>query len=157
MVRRRTTEAVSDQINKKIGQPAGLEQNLNATYCREFGLRDRQHAHRNKRAILATILILPVGTTRHITGHCDHIAHFGNSQRLRHNRSHQRHYDQPNDDEDREQPSDESAKIHIPMSHTVIDFESAINSHTCQMAKHAKKVMKYTWLISSRRVGVLPG
>jgi hypothetical protein len=117
MVRRGANEAVGDQVDERVGQPAGLESNLDSV-CREWlSLSDRQHARRDKRAIWAAIVFLSVGTTRHVPGHSGHIAHLANRQPFGGSRCYQRRSNEPHDDTDREQTTDESAKIHTPSSH----------------------------------------
>jgi hypothetical protein len=117
MVRRVANEAVGGQVDESEGQPAGLERNLD-TVCRGWlGLSDRQHAHRDKRAILAAIAFLSVRTALHVPGHGSHIAHLANRQPFCRSGGDQRGSNQPNDHEDREQMTDESAKIHDPTSH----------------------------------------
>jgi hypothetical protein len=112
MVRRGANEAIGNQIDKREGQPAGLERNLD-TACRgRLSLSDRQHAHRDERAILAAIAFLTVGTARHVPGHRGHIAHLTNRHPLCRNRGYQRRNNQPDDHKDRQQTTDESAKIH---------------------------------------------
>ena len=117
MVRRIANEAVGSHVNESEGQPAGLERNLD-TACRGgLGLSDRQHAHRNERAILAAIAFRSVRTALHVPGHGSHIAHLANRQPFCRSGGYQRRSNQPNDHEDREQTTDESAKIHNLTSH----------------------------------------
>jgi hypothetical protein len=117
MVRRVANEAVGGQVDESEGQPAGLERNLD-TVCRGWlGLSDRQHAHRDEWAILAAIAFLFVGTALHVPGHSGHIAHLANRQPLCRNRGYQWRSNKPNNHKDREQTTDESAKIHNLTSH----------------------------------------
>ena len=114
MVRRGANEAIGNQIDKREGQPAGLERNLD-TACRgRLSLSDRQHAHRDKRAILAAIAFLSVRAALHVIGHSGHIAH---SRPFCRNRGYQRRNNQPDDHKDRQQTTDESVKIHGLSSH----------------------------------------
>jgi hypothetical protein len=117
MVRRIANEAVGSHVNESEGQPAGLERNLD-TACRGgLGLSDRQHAHRNERAILAAIVLLTVRTALHVPRHRSHIAHLADRQPFCRNWGYQRRNSKPDDHKDREQTTDESAKIHTPPSH----------------------------------------
>jgi len=117
MVRRVANEAVGSHVDESERQPAGLERNLD-TACRGWlGLSDRQHAHRNEWAILAAIVLLSVRTTLHVPRHSNHIAHLADRQPFCRNWGYQRRSSKPNDHKDREQTTDESAKIHIPPSH----------------------------------------
>ena len=117
MVRRGASEAVGDQVDESVGQPAGLERNMDNVCWGRLNLGDRQHARRDKRAIGAAIVFLSVRTTRHVAGHGGHIAHLANRQRFCRSRRQQRRSNKPNDHKDREQTTDESAKIHDPPSH----------------------------------------
>ena len=117
MVWRVADEAVGGKVDESEGQPVGLERNLD-TVCRgRFSLSDRQHAHRDERAILAAIVFLTVRTARHVPGHRSHIAHLTDRQPFCRRRRYQRRSNQANDHKDREQTTDESAKIHVPASH----------------------------------------
>jgi hypothetical protein len=112
MVRRDANKAIADQIDESKGQPAGLEKNLD-TVCRgRFSLNDCQHAHSDERAILAAFVFLSVRTARHVPGHSGHITHLANGNMLRRRRGYQRRSNQSNDHKDREQTTDELAKIH---------------------------------------------
>lgn len=123
MVGGRTDEAVGGQIDESEEQPVGLERNL-YTVCRgRFSLSDRQHAHRDERAILAAIVFLPVRTAWHVARHRGHIAHLGRRQPFCRRRGDQGRSNQSNDHKDREQTSDESAKIHNLTSHRAAKFE----------------------------------
>jgi hypothetical protein len=127
MVWRGAHEAVGGQVFERKRQPADLKMNLN-TVCRErFSLSDRQHAHRDERAILAVFVLLSIGAARHITRchvtrchvtrHRGHIGHASNSHALCRRRCYQRRRNQPHDHKDRKQSTDESAKIHGSTSH----------------------------------------
>jgi len=117
MVRRGANQAIGNQVDESVGQPAGLERNLD-TICRGWiCLSNSQHAHRDERAILAAIVFLFVRTTRHVAGHSRHIAHLANRQPICCSRCYQRRGNQPDDHKNREQTTDESAKIHISSSH----------------------------------------
>ena len=131
MVRRGANEAVADQVDESEGQLAGLERNLD-TVCRGwFSLDDCQHAHRDERAILAAFVFLSVRTARHVPGHCGHVAHFANGQSICRSRGYQRRSNQPSDYKNREQTTDESAKIHEPTSHSRGNLGRTIISHSC--------------------------
>jgi hypothetical protein len=117
MVRRFASEAIGDQVDESVGQPAGLERNLDNVCRGRLNLGDRQHARRDKRAIRAAIVFLFVRTAWHVPGHSSHIAHLANRQRFCRSRHYQRRSNQPNDHKDREQTTDESMKIHDPTSH----------------------------------------
>ena len=97
MVWRGPNQAVRDQVVEDEKQPVGMEGNLHTVHLRRLGLGDGQHAHRNKRAILAAIR-----TAGHIAGHRGHIGHLSGSQALRRRRCYQRRSDQPDDHEDRQ-------------------------------------------------------
>jgi hypothetical protein len=117
MVRRGADEAIGHQVDERVGQPAGLEENLD-TVCRgRVSLSDRQHAYRDERAILAAIVFLTVRTARHVPGHRSHIAHLTDRQPFCRRRRYQRRSNQANDHKDREQTTDESVKIHGLSSH----------------------------------------
>lgn len=120
MVRRGTDQAVRYQVVEGENQPAGLERNLDTVHWRRHSLGDGQHAHRDKRAILAAITLLSVRTAGHITRHCGHIAHLGGSQAVRPRWRHQWRKDESDDHEDREQTTDESAEVHIVPSHGAV-------------------------------------
>jgi hypothetical protein len=117
MVRRFASEAIGDQIDQRVGQPAGLERNLDNVCRRRLNLGDRQHARRDKRAIRAAIVFLFVRAAWHVAGHSGHVAHLANRQRFCRSRRYQRCSNEPNDHKDREQTTDESRKIHDPPSH----------------------------------------
>ena len=112
MVRRSTDQAIGDQVVEGENEPAGLEGNLDTVHRRRHSLGDGQHAHRDKRAILAAIALLSVRTAWHIAGHRGHIGHLSGSQALRRRWRQQWCKDEPDDHEDRKQTTDESAKIH---------------------------------------------
>jgi len=117
MLRRFASEAIGDQIDESVGQPAGLERNLDNVCRGRLNLSDRQHARRDNRAIGAAIVFLFVRTARHVAGHSGHITHLANRQQFCRSRRYQRRSNQPNDHKDREQTTDESMKIHDPTSH----------------------------------------
>ena len=117
MVRRGASEAVGNQVDERVGQPAGLERNLDNVCRGRLNLGNRQHARRHKGAIRAAIVFLSVRTARHVARHGGHIAHLANRQRLCRSRRYQWRSNQPNDDKDREEMTDESAKIHAQPSH----------------------------------------
>jgi len=117
MVRRGANEAIGDHVDESVGQPAGLERNLDNVCRGRLNLGDCQHAHRDQRAIRAAIAFLSVRTARHIARHGGHIAHLANGHRLCRSRGYQRRSNQPNDHKDREQTTDESTKIHGAPSH----------------------------------------
>jgi hypothetical protein len=117
MVRRFASEAIGDQIDQRVGQPAGLERNLDNVCRRRLNLGDRQHARRDEGTIRAAILSLSVRTARHVARHGGHIAHLANRQWFCRSGCYQRRGNQPNDHKDREQTTDESVKIHDPASH----------------------------------------
>jgi len=122
MIWRVADEAVSDNVDDREGQPAGLERHLDTVGRRRFGLSDRQHAHGDEGTILAAIVLLFVvllfvRTTLHVPGHSSHIAHFANRRPLCRRRGYQRRSNKPNDHKDRKQTTDESAKIHATSSH----------------------------------------
>jgi len=75
MVRRDADEAIGSQVDEREGQPASQERNLDSACRGRISLSDRQHAHRDQRAILAAIVFLSVRTARHVPGHRGHIAH----------------------------------------------------------------------------------
>lgn len=102
MIRGGTDEAVHDQVVEGERQPAGLEGNLDSVCRGRLGLGDSQHAHCDKRAILAVIALLAVRAARHVAGHRCHIGHLGGSQTLRRCRRYQRSSDQADDHEDRQ-------------------------------------------------------
>ena len=131
MVWRVANEPIGNQVVESERQPPGLEKNLD-TVCRgRFSLSDRQHAHREERTILAVIVLLSVRTARHVAGHRRHIGYIANRQPFCRCRCHQRRSNQPNDHKDRQQTTDELAKIHDPTSHTLRTLERTISSHIC--------------------------
>jgi hypothetical protein len=136
MVWRVANEAVGSQVDESERQPAGLERNLDSVCRRRFSLSDRQHAHRDKRAILAAVL-LTVRTALHIPGHSGHIAHLANSQSFCRNRGYQRRSHKPNDHKDRKQTTDESAKIHDLSSHGMGNLGRLFPSNVRQIANRA--------------------
>src|SRR6266487_6143337 len=126
MVRRGASEAVCGQVDEGEGQPTGLEENLD-TVCRGWvSLSDRQHAGRDKRTVLAALTFLTVRTARHVLAHGGHIAHLADRQPLCRSRCYQRCHYQSNDHKDREQTTDESAKIHNSTSHKAGNFRRRI-------------------------------
>jgi len=139
MVRRGTNETIGDQIVEGEEQSASGKRNLD-TVCRSrFSLSDRQHAHCDERAILAVIVLLSVRTARHVPRHSGHIAHLANRQPFCRSRCYQRRSNEPNDHKDREQTTDESAKIHDPSSHRMETLGRLITSHVRQPAIGAPK------------------
>jgi len=112
VVRRVANEAIGDQVDEREGQRSGQERNLDSVCRGRFSLSDRQHAHRDKRAILAAIAFLSARAALHVIGHSGHIAHLAHSQPFCRNRGYQRRNNQPDDHKDRQQTTDESAKIH---------------------------------------------
>lgn len=135
MVRRGPNEAVADQIDEGVGEPAGLERNLNNVRRGRFNLGDRQHAHRDKRAIRAAFVLLSVWTARHIAGHGRHIAHLANGELSCCRRRNQRRNNQSNDHKDREQMTDESAKIiHALTSHETPNFGRPTSNHSLEIS-----------------------
>ena len=137
MVRRGADEAIGHQVDERVGQPAGLEENLD-TVCRgRVSLSDRQHAYRDERAILAAIAFLSVRAALHVIGHSSHITHLTNRHPLRRNRGYQRRNNQPDDHKDRQQTTDESAKIHDLSSHGIGNLGRLFPSHVRQIANRA--------------------
>ena len=112
MVWRGADKAIGEQVDESEGQPASPERNLD-TVCRgRFSLSDGQHAHCDKRTILAAIVFLTVRAAGHVPGHGGHIAHLAYKRPFCCRGCHQRRSNEPNDHKDREQTTDESAKIH---------------------------------------------
>jgi hypothetical protein len=137
MVWRVADEAVGGQVDESEGQPVGLERNLD-TVCRgRLSLSDRQHAHRDERAILAAIAFLSVRAALHVIGHGSHITHLTNRHPLCHNWGYQRRNNQPDDHKDRQQTTDESAKIHDLSSHGIGNLGRLFPSHVRQLANRA--------------------
>lgn len=132
MVRRGAEEAIGDQVGESVGQPPGLERNLDNVCRGRLNLGDRQHARGDQRAIRAAIAFLSVRTARHVARHSVHIAHFADRPRLCGGPRHERRSNQPNDHKDREQTTDESAKIHTPSSHGTGNLGRLITSHVRQ-------------------------
>ncbi len=129
MIRRIPNEAIDDQVDESEGQPTGVEENLD-TVCRgRGGLSDRQHAGRNEWAVLAALTFLTVRTARHVPVHSGHIAHLADRQPLRRSRCYQRRSNQSYDRKDREQMTDESAKIHALSSHGIGNLGRLVSSH----------------------------
>lgn len=129
MVRRDANEAIGDQIDERVGKPASLERNLDNVCRGGLNLGDGQHAHRDKRAIRAVFVFLTVRTAWHVARHSGHIAHLANGQLSRRRRRYQRRSNQPNDHKDREQMTDESAKIHDLTSHETRNFGRPASNH----------------------------
>jgi len=129
MVRRGANEAIGDQIDERVRQPAGLKRNLNNVRRGRLYLSDRQHAGRDKRAIRAVFVFLTVRTAGHVARHGGHIAHLANRQLSCRRRPYQRRSNHPNDHKDREQMSDESAKIHDLTSHETRNFGRPASNH----------------------------
>ena len=101
MVRWGANEAVGNHVDEREGQAAGLERNLDNVCRGRLSLSDRQHAHRDQRAILAAIAFLSVRTALHVPGRSGHIAHLANRQPFCRNWRYQRRSSQPNDHKDR--------------------------------------------------------
>ena len=78
MVRRGAHEAIGEKVDESEGERAGLEENLDTVCRRLVSLSDRQHAHRDERAILAAMVFLSVRTAWHVPGHSGHIADLAN-------------------------------------------------------------------------------
>src|SRR5258706_1296665 len=151
MVRRFASEAIGDQVDESVGQPAGLERNLDNVCRGRLNLGDRQHARRDKRAIGAAIVFLFVRTARHVAGHSGHVTHLANRRRFCRSWRHQRRSNQPNDHKDREQTTDESIKIHDPPYHTGLEaWEGWSTSHVCQPHRRWKKASNLIWLTVTR-------
>ena len=129
MVRRGANEAIGDQIDERVGQPAGFKRNLNNVCRGRLNLGDCQHAHRDERAIRAVFVFLTVRTTWHVARHGGHIAHLANGQLSCCRRRYHRRSNQPNDHKDREQTTDESAKIHDLTSHETRNFGRPASNH----------------------------
>ncbi len=140
MVRRVANEAIDDQVDETEGKSTGLEENLD-TVCRgRFSLSDRQHAGRDERTVVATPIFLTVRTARHVPIHGGHIAHLADRQPLCGSRSYQRRSNQPHDRKDREQPTDESEKIHDLTSHKTGNFGRCTYSQLRQMIRARKNI-----------------
>ena len=131
MVRRGANEAIDDQIDERVGKPASLERNLDNVCRGGLNLGDRQHAHRDKRAIRAVFVFLTVRTAWHVARHSGHVAHLANRQLSCCRRRYQRRTNQPNDHKDRKQMTDESAKIHNLTSHETRNFGRPASNHKC--------------------------
>ncbi len=101
MVRRSANEAIGGQVDESVGQPLGLEENLDSVCRGRVSLSDRQHAGRNKWAVLAALIFLTVRAARHVPGHSGHIAHLADRQPLCRSRCYQRRSNQPHDRKDR--------------------------------------------------------
>ena len=130
MVRRGTNEVIDNQVVESQEQAAGRQRSPDTAREGRLSLCDRQHAHRDERTILATLVFLSVWATGHIPRHRGHISHLGHSKPLRRRRRHQRRRNQPNDRKDREQMTNKSAKVHALTSHNKGNFESR-NHITC--------------------------
>ena len=135
MVRRVANEAIGSQVDESEGHPAGLERNLDTVCRRRFSLSDRQHAHRDERAIPAAIAFLSVRTALHVIGHSSHIT---TRHPLCHNRGYQRRNNQPNDHKDRKQTTDESVKVHGLSSHGTGNLGRLFPSHVRQIANRVR-------------------
>ena len=131
MVRRNADKPVCDYVDEGERQPVDLERNLDHICWRRFSLSDRQHTHRDERAILTAIAFLSVRTALHVIGHSGHIAHLANRQSLRRNRVYQRRSNEPHDYKNRKQTTDKSANIHNPTSHRSGNLGRTITSHSC--------------------------
>ena len=134
MVRRGPNEAIGDQIDEGVGQPAGFERNLDNVCRGRLNLGDCQHAHRDKRAIRAAFVLLSVWTARHVAGHGRHIAHLANGELSCCRRRNQRRNNQSNDHKDREQMTDESAKIHALTSHEKRNYGRPTSNHSLEIS-----------------------
>jgi hypothetical protein len=117
MVRRIADEAIGEQVDESVGQPAGQESNLDSVRREWLSRSYRHHAHCDERTIRTAFIFLSVRTARHVPGHIGHITHLAGRQPFCSSRCYQRRSNEPNDDKDREQTTDESAKIHGPISH----------------------------------------
>jgi hypothetical protein len=137
MVRRGTNEAIGGQVDEREGQRADQERNLDNACRGRLSLSDRQHAHCDERAILAAIAFLSVRTALHVIGHSSHITHLTNRHPLCHNWGYQRRNNQPDDHKDRQQTTDESAKIHDLSSHGIGNLGRLFPSHVRQLANRA--------------------
>ena len=126
MVRRGANEAIGDRIDEGVGEPAGFKRNLDNVCRGRLNLGDGQHAHSDKRAIF---VFLTVRTAWHVARHSGHIAHLANGHLSRRRRRYQRRSNQPNDHKDREQMTDESAKIHDLTSHETRNFGRPASNH----------------------------
>ena len=117
MVGRGADEAIGEQVDASVGQPAGLESNLDSVRREWLSRSDRHHAHGDERTIRTALVFLSVRTARHVPGHIGHITHLADRQPFCRSRCYQWRSNEPNDDKDREQTTDESAKIHNLASH----------------------------------------
>lgn len=135
MVRRGANEAIGDQIDERVGQPAGFKRNLDNVCRGRLNLGECQHAHRDKRAIRAVSVFLTVRTAWHVARHGGHIAHLANGQLSCRRRRYQRRNNQPTDHKDREQMTDESAKIHDLTSHETRNFGRPASNHKSAIPK----------------------
>jgi len=117
MVWRGGNEPIGEYVDESEVQPAGLEINWDTARRGRFSLSYHRHTHCDKWAIRAAIVFLPVRTAWHALGKSRHIAHLAYRRRFCRRRCNQRRSNQPNDHKDREQMTDESAKIHILSSH----------------------------------------
>jgi hypothetical protein len=137
MVRRSAREAIGEQVDESVRQPAGLESNLDSVRREWLNWNHRHHAHRDERTIRTVFILLSlcVRTARHVAGHRRHITHLADRQPFGRSRYCQRRSNEPNDDKDRQQTTDESAKIHNLISHR---------------KGRLGKVYHFTWLLDHR-------
>jgi len=144
VVRRGANEAIGDQVDEREGQRSGQEGNLDSACRRRVSQSDRQHAYCDQRAILAALIFLSVRTARHVPGHSGHTAHLTDRQAFCRRGRYQRRSNQANDHKDREQTTDESAKIHDLTSHKMGNLGRLITSHVRQPAIGASKTVTNT-------------
>lgn len=134
MVRGGPNEAIADQIDEGVGEPARFKGNLNNVCRGRLDLGDCQHAHRDKRAIRAAFVLVSVWTARHVAGHSRHIAHLANGELSYCRRRNQRRNNQSNDHKDREQMTNELAKIHALTSHETRNFGRPTSNHSLEIS-----------------------
>jgi hypothetical protein len=127
MVGRGANEAIGDQVDESVQQPAGLETNVDSVRREGLSQSDCHHAHCDERTIRTAIVFLSIRTARHVPGHSGHIAHLANRKPFCSSRGHQRRSNEPNDHKDRKQMTNESAKIHDPTSHRKGQLGKAIH------------------------------
>jgi hypothetical protein len=155
MVWRVAHEAIGDQVGESERQPAGLEINLDTIDGGRVSLSDRQHAHRDQRAILTAFVLLLVRTARHVAGHRGHIGHLCDRQPCCRRGCHQRRNNEPNDHKDREQMTDESAKIHDLPSHGTGDLGRQIHFTSLPDRETRSKAPKIHAVSSGSRLALL--
>lgn len=108
-------------IDDKLKMPIGMDR---YRIGRRIGCQNFNDTNGKQRTVLAVLVLLPVGTARHVIRHRRHLGHRGGRHLRCSHRSYQWCRDKPCDHEDRQQTTDQTKKTHPLTCHVLENRES---------------------------------